>query len=134
MSSVRQRTATEPQDRQDRHVASGSGADYQPRPLRRPAAQGEILAVARNVRARRIGGRRQPFERLAEAEIAKLPPDEAAVLRMRYGFGERALPMTEIAEVLGLLFIDALRLHAAALHRLRWLAWRGTSERERGAV
>ena len=58
----------------------------------------------------------------AEAEINKLPPDEAALLRLRFGLRQRPQTLAEVAATLGLTLREARRLEARALQRLRWLS------------
>ena len=58
-------------------------------------------------------------ERVVETEIARLPPDEAALLRMRFGLRQRARTIAEIATLRGLTRAQVRRLQARALKRLR---------------
>lgn len=57
-----------------------------------------------------------------EADLSRLPAPEAALLRMRYGLGERQRTMADAAAALGISKAAAHRLHDCALQRLRWLS------------
>ena len=65
-----------------------------------------------------------------DAELAKLPRDEAALLRMRYGLGERPRTPAEVADALNLSCRDAARLHVRALQRLRWRSMAANDDTE----
>jgi DNA-directed RNA polymerase specialized sigma24 family protein len=91
--------------------------------------RGDIMTVSKIASPHKAGSSRSR-ERAAEAEVAKLPSDEAAFLRMRFGVGQPHERIAEIAAASGWSFAEVQQIQARALKRLRWRSLRANAHTE----
>jgi DNA-directed RNA polymerase sigma subunit (sigma70/sigma32) len=80
---------------------------------------------------RRSPGRRR-FSRSVQADLDRLSPQEAKLLRLRFGLRQPPRTLEEVAAALGLPATEAERRETTALQRLRWLSLPESCRNENG--